>query len=409
MLYLTSLILALAAWMIWHLQGRLRRARQVETSLREELEQCQRAGYLKLSEEENRQRAVFNSMVEGLLILDEEGRVQFANPALGRLFELPGDLRGRTLLEALRQHELQMLVERSHLEGQVTGFELQLPGNPNRTLQVNASTVRARDNTLIGTVLVFHDLSRIKQLEGMRREFVANVSHELRTPLSLIKGYVETLLDGAKDDPTVATRFLQTIEKHADRLTFLIDDLLTISQLESGQVAFSFQELELHSQAEQVRNELASRASEKQIQVVNEVPAGLTVRVDADRFQQVLFNLVDNAIKYGRTGGSIRLGGRLLPGDRMEGWVADDGPGIPQEAQPRIFERFYRVDRARSRDQGGTGLGLSIVKHIVQSHGGEIRVQSELGKGTIFTYTLPVSGLEKSAITPSDQGFSGPQ
>ncbi len=380
---------------------RARHAEQEAASLRRQHEELNHSRAQLLAEEETKQQTVFNSMAEGLLILDEHGKVQFANPALGQLFHLPAEIRGRTLLEALRLHELQALSQTALAEGKVTGFEIRLPGEGNRIVQVNAATFRDPNRALAGTILVFHDLTRIKQLESVRKEFVANVSHELRTPLSLIKGYVETLLDGAKDDPAVATRFLHTIEKHADRLTFLIEDLLAISQLESGQVAFNLQPLDLRDQAEQVCSDLSAKSAERRVTVVNEVPAGLSVRADGDRLQQVLFNLVDNAIKYGREAGTVRLGGRSLTGDRVEGWVSDDGPGIPPEAKDRVFERFYRVDRARSREQGGTGLGLSIVKHIIQSHGGEVSVESEPGKGSRFIYTLPAASTEPVERTDS--------
>jgi two-component system phosphate regulon sensor histidine kinase PhoR len=389
---LTFLTIALAValgvvvW-IW-----LTRERQLENRLRQsqlELTEVKAARNLALVEEQDKQQTVFNSMVEGLLILDENGQVQFSNPTLGTLFDLQGDIRGKTLLEALRHHELKAVAERSLVEGRVTDFELTVHGRETRVLEVNAASFRDRDRAHAGTILVFHDLTRIKQLENVRKEFVANVSHELRTPLSLIKGYVETLIDGAKDDPAIALRFLQTIEKHADRLSFLIEDLLTISQLESGQIVLNQQPLELGEQVDQVIRDLHARAAERSITLVNEVPSELLVNADGDRFQQVLFNLVDNAVKYGRQGGSVRLGARRMDGDRVEGWVADDGPGIPADASERVFERFFRVDRARSRDAGGTGLGLSIVKHIVQSHGGEVRLQSETGKGCTFFYTLP--------------------
>jgi two-component system phosphate regulon sensor histidine kinase PhoR len=355
-----------------------------------ELAQVRVAEHTELAEEQTKQQTVFNSLVEGLLIVDEHGQVQYANSTLEHLFGVTQDIRGRTLLEALRSPQLVALARQTLEAGRVTGFELLLPGIGERVLQVNATTFRDPDRAHAGTVFVFHDLTRLKQLENLRKEFVANVSHELRTPLSLIKGYVETLLDGAKDDPAVATRFLQTIEKHADRLTFLIEDLLTISRLESGQVLMNFQTLNLRSQAEAVVDDLATRAAERQVTLLNEVPPDLGVRADGDRLQQVLFNLVDNAIKYGRAGGQVRIGARRLQADLIEGWVADDGPGIPAEAGERVFERFYRLDRARSRDAGGTGLGLSIVKHIIQAHGGEVRLQSELGQGTTFFYTLPL-------------------
>jgi two-component system, OmpR family, phosphate regulon sensor histidine kinase PhoR len=336
------------------------------------------------------QQALFNSMREGVLVLDAGGRVRLVNQALERLFGVTGDLRGRTVMEALRLHQVQELVNRTLVSGQVEEFELELPGlDGNRSLQVNSAVVLGADGRQQGLILVCHDLTRLKQLENTRREFVANVSHELRTPLSMIKGYVETLIDGAKDKPEVATKFLQTIEKHADRLTYLIEDLLTISRLESGQIVMNLQRAELHSVAEHIRTDLESRAAAKQVRLLNEVPADAVAHADAERLQQVLFNLVDNAIKYGRPGGSVVIGAQ--PGERkqVELWVRDDGPGIPPEAQTRVFERFYRVDKARSRDAGGTGLGLAIVKHIVQSHGGEVWVESEPGRGATFHLTLP--------------------
>ena len=266
---------------------------------------------------------------------------------------------------------------------------LELFGMEERWVEVNASAVPGREGVQQGAILVFHDLTRIKQLERTRQEFVANVSHELRTPLSLIKGFVETLLEGAKNDPEKATRFLQTIEKHTDRLTFLIEDLLTVSRLESGQTVMNLHPVDLREETQRVLDDLRSRADEKAIRFDNSVPAGLTAQADADRLQQVLFNLVENAIKYGRNEGCVTVGGKEASEGRVELWVRDDGPGIPVESRERIFERFYRVDRARSRETGGTGLGLSIVKHIVQAHGGEVWVNSDLGAGTTFHFTLP--------------------
>lgn len=388
--YLTFLALAAGGIAAWYFAQRERAARDLLRQAQLDLAEFKVTRHAALAEEQTKQQTVFNSMVEGLVILDEDGKIQFANPTFEKLFGVGHDLRGLSLLEALRLHELQEVVQRVLHEGRVTGFEFTLPGEPARVLQVNATTFRDPDRAHAGTIFVFHDLTRLKQLENLRKEFVANVSHELRTPLSLIKGYVETLLDGAKEDPAVATRFLQTIEKHADRLTFLIEDLLTISRLESGQVLMNFQSLDLRDQAGQVITDLADRAVERGVTLHNEIADGLPVRADGDRLQQVLYNLVDNAIKYGRAGGNVRLGARRASAELVEGWVSDDGPGIPPEAGERVFERFYRVDRARSRDAGGTGLGLSIVKHIIQAHGGEVRLQSQPGRGTTFFYTLPV-------------------
>ena len=343
----------------------------------------------KMAQESAQLQALFNSMIEGVLLLDQGGRVRLANEALEQFFNLTNDIRGQTIMEALRLHELQDLAHRTAVTGQVLDFELNLPGLDERCLQVNSSVFLNRDGTQQGMILVFHDLTRLKQLENTRKEFVANVSHELRTPLSLIKGFVETLMDGAKDDPAVATRFLQTIDKHADRLTYLIEDLLTISRLESGQITLNLQEVALHPLAKRVVDDLQARAAEKNVILENLVTADLAVRADSDRLQQVVSNLVDNAIKYGRRAGRVVIQGRSTGGGTVEMSVTDDGPGIPPESIDRVFERFYRVDKARSREQGGTGLGLAIVKHIVQSHGGEVRVTSELEQGTTFYFTLP--------------------
>ena len=332
---------------------------------------------------------LFDSMVEGVLLLDETGRIQLVNRTFEHLFGVNHDVTGRTLLEAVRLKELHELVSRIKALGQVLGQELDLPGLDRRCLQVNAAAILDAKGRGQGMILVFHDLTRLKQLENTRQEFVANVSHELRTPLSLIKGYVETLIDGARDDPAVSLRFLQTIAKHTDRLTYLIEDLLTLSQLESGQLALNLHEVEMHPLAARVVEDLASRAAVRQVTLDNQVPAGLVARADADRVQQVLFNLVDNAIKYGNPGTPVTLGGGPTADKQVALWVHNEGVGIPPAAQERLFERFYRADKARSREQGGTGLGLAIVKHIVQTHGGEVRVVSTPGQGATFHFTLP--------------------
>ncbi|PYI86231.1 MAG: PAS domain-containing sensor histidine kinase [Verrucomicrobia bacterium] len=340
------------------------------------------------------QQALINSMVEGVLLIDPSGRIQMANDSLRRLFNLTSDIRGQKLLEAFRLAELSALVERLAREKTVTGFELELAGVGNRCLEVNAAAVLDAQGKQQGAILVFHDLTRLKQLENTRKEFVANVSHELRTPLSLIKGCVETLLDGARHEPEHAARFLQMIEKHADRLTYLIEDLLTISRLESGQIVMNRQSVQIADVVGRVANDLQARADEKKVAVENRVPDALHAQADADRIEQVLFNLVENAIKYGRTEGHVRIDAKVVPGNKVEVSVRDDGPGIPPEARERVFERFYRVDRARSRETGGTGLGLAIVKHIVQAHGGEVGVQSEPGQETRFFFTLPREDLD---------------
>lgn len=334
------------------------------------------------------QQTFFNSMSEGVLVLDAGQRVQLANRALQDLTGVGEEDRGRSILESFRMHELDKFVKDVAARRAASAVELDWPGQEARTFLVNAAPI-LEEGDLRGLVLVFHDQTRIRQLESTRQEFVANVSHELRTPLSLIKGYVETLLDGAKDDPAVAGRFLQKILRHADRLAFLIEDLLTLSQLESGRAILNWQRVRLDELILRVLDDLESPATTKGITLRHEVQPGLTARADADRLQQVLSNLVDNGIKYGRPNGSVGVNARTLENGEIEISVRDDGPGIPPEFVERIFERFYRVDRARSREQGGTGLGLSIVKHIVQSHGGRVRVESAMGQGSTFYVTLP--------------------
>jgi two-component system phosphate regulon sensor histidine kinase PhoR len=336
------------------------------------------------------QEALFDSMIEGLLLLDAGGRIQLANRAFMDLFDVTADVRGKTVLEVLRLHELTGLLQRVAAEKQVLDHELKTGGLSERWLQINAAAVSGSAGAGQGTILVFHDLTRLKQLERTREEFVANVSHELRTPLSLIKGYVETLLDGAKDNPEVATRFLQTIQRNAERLQFLIEDLLTISELESGRLKMNLQSVQLRPFVEKLLEDLRPQAKGRNVTLTNEVP-DLTAQADAERLQQVLANIVGNAIKYGRAEGQVAVSARNGDGDMIEVCVQDDGPGIPPEALERVFERFYRVDKARSREQGGTGLGLSIVKHIVQSHGGKVWARSELGKGATFYFTLPTA------------------
>jgi len=335
-----------------------------------------------------RQQALFDSMAEGLVLLDQDGRIELANRAFMNLIGVTADLRSRTILEALRLHELSDLVEFLGTQKQVLGYDLKLQRPREQWLEVNGAALFDNHNRRTGTILVFHDLTRIKQLERTRQEFVANVSHELRTPLSLIKGYVETLLDGAKDNPEVASKFLETINRNAERLKLLMDDLLTISELESGRVKLELQPVPLRGVVQKVLADFKGRAAARKVQLVDAVPE-LQVLAQPNRLEQVLGNLVDNAIKYGHTQGTVTLAARNSDLGQVEVSVQDDGPGIPAEAIERVFERFYRVDKARSREQGGTGLGLSIVKHIVQTHGGRVWASSELGKGATFYFTLP--------------------
>ena len=378
-----ALVAAIGIHFAWR-QKFLRQQEQIHA----EMEDGRRRQQQTTSDAQAQQQVLFNSMLEGLLLLDGKRRIYLANRAFKHLFGLKAELRGKTVMEALRLHELAELVARVETEGQVFDYELKLPELSGRWLRVNAAVISNSAGEREGTILVFHDVTRLKQLERTREDFVANVSHELRTPLSLIKGYVETLLDGARNDPAIAERFLKIIERNTQRLDLLIQDLLTISALESGRMKLNLQPVELRPLVEKIFADLHSRAEMKGVNLVLDLPE-LTAHADAHRLEQVLANLVDNAIKYGRAQGTVAIGGRRAEDGELEIFAQDDGPGIPPEALDRVFERFYRVDKARSRDQGGTGLGLSIVKHIVQSHGGRVWVKSEFGKGATFFFTLP--------------------
>ncbi len=344
-----------------------------------------------------RQEALFNSMTEGVLLLNPAGRVELYNRSLERMFGLTAGIRGLTLIEAFRLPELVKLGAEVQSAGEVVGIDLELPGDNRRYLQANATLVAGAEGASRGALFVFHDITRLRELERTRQEFVANVSHELRTPLSMIKGYTETLLDGAKDEPAQATRFLQIINRHADRLNFLIDDLLAISKLESGQMPLNRQPMDLRTLVGRAVEQFVARATERDVTLSNEVAEGLCAAVDADRLDQVFVNLVDNALKYGRAGGHVIISGHAAAEGMIELSVQDDGPGIPPEAQARVFERFYRVDKARSREQGGTGLGLAIVKHIVQAHGGKAWVRSEPNRGATFLFSLPQLPVDGAA------------
>ena len=352
-----------------------------------------RASHAELLEAHRRRlETLLDSMIDGLIVLEADGRVALANRAAESLFGFSRRMIGATLLEAVRHHEVAAVAGRLDAEPKIIDHELRIEGPEVRVIQVNAIALHDATGAGAGAMLVFHDITRLRELEGARQEFVANVSHELRTPLSLIKSAAETLLDGAKSDPAALERLLPIIDRHADRLTLLIDDLLLLSQLDSGRIALQPQPVSMRLAAQEVIEDLVQRARARNVRLENAIPEGLVAQADPDRLRQVFFNLVDNGIKYGRPGGVLELTGTALGGGRVEVCVRDDGPGIPPEALARVFERFYRVDKARSREQGGTGLGLAIVKHAVQAHGGEVRVESEPGHGAAFFFTLPAAG-----------------
>ena len=335
------------------------------------------------------QNALIDSMIEGVLLLDQNYLIRHANQSLLSIFNLPAEsIVGKTIMESLRIHELKAIIHFLDLKNQVMGTEISVPGKQDLTLEVNAVSIKDADNKPEGYIMVFHDLTRIRKLEDTRREFVANASHELRTPISMIKGYAETLAEGAKEDPETLERFLGTIIKHTDRLTLLVEDLLSLSKLESQSETLDISEVHTHSLVKSVFEELASRAEKQSVTLVNKVNLDLILPIDESRIRQVLFNLIDNAIKYSGDGKTVTVESKKGLHNYWELSVADNGQGIPPAAIDRIFERFYRVDKSRSRESGDTGLGLSIVKHIVQLHGGTVWCESEPGKGSTFFFTL---------------------
>jgi len=383
-LEITLLILlsgAVAA--LWWQRGR---AARLQEQHKRELVSQKESRAAELEAQAGQTAALFDRMVEGIIVVGQDGLISLANRAAGTLFNFTPPATGRSVMEATRHHDVAAVVARLETEPEVLSHELRIDGlAETRYLQVNALALRAPD----GAILVFHDLTRLRQLEAVRQEFVANVSHELRTPLSLIKSAAETLIDGGRKDPAVTMRFLEIIDKHANRLTLLIDDLLLLARLDSGRVELNLQPLSLRNAAQEALDDAALIARARDVRLENRVAEDAIANADPNRLRQVLANLIDNAIKYGHAGGKVSLTGRSVDPARVEITVADDGPGIPAEAKARIFERFYRVDKARSREQGGTGLGLAIVKNVVQAHGGDVRVESAPGGGTEFFITLP--------------------
>jgi two-component system, OmpR family, phosphate regulon sensor histidine kinase PhoR len=348
----------------------------------------------RLSSEKQQLDTILRGMGEGVMVTSTEGVISLVNPAFRKLFSLSGEVEGKKLIEISRHPDL---LEAFTALGAAEGDELirEITIQPGEITLLTHWAPLTVDGRKSGVVAVFHNISDMKQVENIRRDFVANVSHELRTPVSVIKGYAETLLDGAlQSDADRAVRFVEIILNHSERLTALINDILTLSTLESRDMTLDLHPLDISGTMRKTYMLLEDNAHKKDIRMQIDIPAGLPrVMADQGRVEQVIVNLLDNAIKYTPPQGMVTLLVRKDDDDRfMRISVADTGIGIPFKDIPRIFERFYRVDEARSRDQGGTGLGLAIAKHIVQLHGGEISVtNNEYGKGSIFSFTLPVA------------------
>jgi two-component system phosphate regulon sensor histidine kinase PhoR len=349
-------------------------------------------------------RAILSSMVEGVFITDRAQRIRLINDSLQHLLDLHQPALHRTVIEVFRNHRLQQAVEQTLQDGVTRRLETSLQvagpeGYRTRHLEVYAGGLNPRgEQRPLGAVVVFHDVTKLRELEAVRREFVANVSHEFRTPLAIINGYVETLLDGALDDRAMSEKFLQIMARNGQRLTMLLEDLLTISRLENRAVAMEFQRVNVREILTRVVEQIEAAIRERQASVsVEWDPEALEAEVDPGRLEQVFANLLENALRHGPEGVAVRATGRRVD-NQLEVIFFDNGPGIPREDQPHIFERFYRVKKDRSRTTGGgTGLGLSIVKHIVQAHGGSVGVESAPGAGTAFRVRVPVRQNKSAA------------
>ena len=359
-----------------------------------------------LSEDRSQLLAMLTSMVEGVMVLDRRGRVLQINPALERMFGVArADARGRPCSDVFRHPQLDTLLSSVLATRKNEEDEIFLRPS-GRCLQIQASATESDREGEASAVLVFHDMTELRRLEIIRKDFVANVSHELRTPLTSIKGYIEALLDGAKDDPDTSTQFLNIILKQSDRLNLILEDLLQLSKIESGQVLFKREPLHIPSIIERTLAMIKPLADKKGHRLVSFVEDHLpAVLGDEDRLMQVLSNLLDNAIKYTPEKGTITVAAHPVSDDAeqpsmvttVELSVTDTGMGIPELDRPRVFERFYRVDKARSRELGGTGLGLAIVRHLAEGLGGRVWVEANMPTGSRFVVRLPAQPINQPA------------
>jgi two-component system phosphate regulon sensor histidine kinase PhoR len=344
-----------------------------------------------LSREHTQLNAILASLVESLVALDHQGRVLFLNPAAEVLFGVrSADAKNRSFLEVLRHSPLNEVLTQALSEKRAIEKEILLHAPSERMLAIHALPVDYGSHQT-GVLASLHDLTELRKLENLRREFVANVSHELKTPLTSIKGYVETLLDGALNDPKHNKEFLETIRQHVDHLSRLIDDVLDLSAIEDHRLRYDFQAVSIAEVADRIVKALAPMATSKGVKVSLDLKADLPpVRADRERLAQIFMNLIDNAIKFNKKGGQVRISAQKAD-QILRIQVEDTGMGIPPADLPRVFERFYRANKDRSHDIPGTGLGLAIVKHLVEAHQGKVEAESMPGKGSIFRFSLPLA------------------
>lgn len=337
-----------------------------------------------LTEQKARMQIIFDKTDDGLVLIGTNDRVQMINPVACDMLAVDClSIIGQTVIECTLSHDLAELVERVIRTGEPSALDITLPNTSESA--VSAYVAPIMDG---GALIVLHDMTESKRLDAVRRDFVANVSHELRTPLASIKAMAETILLRHENNPAVAPQFAQSIVAEADRMTLLAEDLLDLAQIESGHSAQNHQSIDLGELVSSVFDSLCPVAEARSISLVSETADVGIIQADHDSVTQIMVNLIDNAIKYSNDDGKVVVSARR-EGEFAEIHVSDNGIGIPQADLPRVFERFYRVDKARSRESDGTGLGLSIVKHLAELMGGSVSVVSELGKGTTFTVVLP--------------------
>ena len=340
------------------------------------------------NEEAARRDAILGSMVEGVLAVDDKMHVTFCNQAMARMAGGRMPATGTPVIELLRDTLFLETLEQVVKTAQPAKWNFQIPGNEGRSFEVQATPLVAGDSP--GAVAILHDISELERLENVRRDFVANVSHEFRTPLAAITGYTDTLLDGAIADPANNRRFLEIIRSNAIRLNSIATDLLTLSELQRGPAPATSELIPIGDAIDSAISTIASEASLRRVKLERGPILNLAVPGSRYQLEQALVNLLANAVKFNQPDGQVHVETRQENG-HISILISDTGVGIPSTDLPRIFERFYRVDKARSRQVGGTGLGLSIVKHIVERMNGQVSATSQLGKGSVFTITFPVS------------------
>ena len=349
-----------------------------------------------LRAERDLQKRILEAMHEGVVVVDGDGRIALVNPAIRSMLLLGADAVGKLLIETMRHAQLHTMLERARAAPDNRLVEIELPGLKPRRMLVQVAPLAGAE----GLLFVFVDVTELRRLESLRRDFVANASHELRTPIAAVRSATETLRTGALEDRVAATRFVDIIERNAVRLQYLVEDMLELSKLESNEFKLKREPVELQRVVPIVLALFRERAEKKGVRLGSDLPPTLpAVEGDARALEHVLSNLVDNAVKYCPAGSKISVGASD-DDSRVRLVVADTGPGIAPEHVPRVFERFYRVDAGRSRELGGTGLGLSIVKHMVEAMRGKVSVESQVGRGSIFTVSLnraDVSALRDSS------------